>query len=248
MSRCLSLGSRAEHRHQRGLTLIELLVAMTLLGLMLTVMFGSLYLSSRSWDSTAASIAHTEDRRLAINFIRRALEWAAGAPIQTDKGRQLLFDGRSDAVEFVSEMPHGVGLSGQYLLRLFVDHPGPDGRLILEYRLFHPEILAGIGPAPKWSPLIEERHVPALRESLGRDIVASPLFGQRVLVEQVRAVHFRYWIRGLLNGAEHWSDKWELQRRLPTYVSMDLEGADGVWPEMTVALPSTGYSPEAFLR
>jgi prepilin-type N-terminal cleavage/methylation domain-containing protein len=60
-------------RHGAGFTLIELVLAMALLGTMMLLLYSGLAFSLRSWDAGEANGRRTADRRIGENFLRREL-------------------------------------------------------------------------------------------------------------------------------------------------------------------------------
>ena len=60
----------------RGFTLIELVVALMLLALMSSVLFGSLQLAGRSWDGGEAKVAQVTEMRATQQFLREQLAGA----------------------------------------------------------------------------------------------------------------------------------------------------------------------------
>ena len=58
-------------RRQRGFTLIEIVIAMVLLAVMMSLLYSGLTFALRSWDAADANGRRVADRRLAEYFLRR---------------------------------------------------------------------------------------------------------------------------------------------------------------------------------
>ena len=95
-------------RHSRGFTLIELVVALTLLALMSTVLFGALGFAGRSWEGGEAKAEQVGSMRLAEGFLRSQLESAH--PLRMRKMAQfpLLFNGTE--TEIRKSYPNQTGM------------------------------------------------------------------------------------------------------------------------------------------
>mgnify|MGYP000517628363 CR=1 FL=1 len=74
----------------RGFTLLEMLIALTLMGLLFTALFSAFYTLSRSWDAADSRISQTEDRRLIAEFLRRQLSQAMVVKITNDKADNII--------------------------------------------------------------------------------------------------------------------------------------------------------------
>ena len=61
---------------QQGFTLLELLIALTLLGLILVLLFGGLRLGVRSWDASQQQIDTLNSLRSLESFLRREMSVA----------------------------------------------------------------------------------------------------------------------------------------------------------------------------
>lgn len=105
----------------RGFTLVELLVAISILGLLMTAAFGALRLGSRSLEESVRRADRSEEIRSSADFLRRRL--AELVPLSRTEGREreLLFAGAPDAARFVSTAPEGLAGVGLLVLAIRVD-------------------------------------------------------------------------------------------------------------------------------
>ena len=99
-------------RVQRGFTLLELTIALTLLALMSAVLFGALRLAGRSTDSGEARAEASASMRLTQNFLRTNLE--AQHPLRMRKILEwpLVFRGARNELRYASELPPRVAGGG----------------------------------------------------------------------------------------------------------------------------------------
>ena len=107
---------RMRTARESGFTLLELTIALVLLALLSTVLFGSLKLAGRSTDSGEAKADAVSSMRLAEDFLRTNL--AQEHPLRMRKIVQfpLLFSGRSDELRYTAELPERVAGGGIWLL------------------------------------------------------------------------------------------------------------------------------------
>ena len=89
-----------------GFTLLELLVAITLLGLLMAALFGGLRLGARAWDIGAERIAAATRLQTAQQFIRTRLSEALPAFVVLPDGEEIVaFQGTSEEMSFVGTLP-----------------------------------------------------------------------------------------------------------------------------------------------
>jgi general secretion pathway protein J len=92
---------------QRGLTLLELLIATTLLAITLSLAYAALNTAMRSDDKVEAVIERSESLRSSEAFLRRQL--AAIRPLYAAENARgitpLLFDGHTDQLQFIAPVP-----------------------------------------------------------------------------------------------------------------------------------------------
>ena len=225
----LAIGRRGEPARmigpggaQRGFTLLELTIALTLLALMSLVLFGSVRLAGRSTDAGAAKADAAESMRLAQDFLRANL--AAQHPLRMRKILEwpLLFAGSVDELRYAAELPVRVAGGGLWLYRLRVRAD--------ETR----------------SPLVLERMVPDLAAD------AQPQFAnadRSILAEDIASLRIGYFGRDrdtATTVAPTWRDRWDDPQRLPLMIRIDVTPKQGpAWPTLYVA---PRESPEAGCR
>jgi general secretion pathway protein J len=212
--------SRASHRcrgagasRAAGFTLLEILVATTLLAAALALAFATLRASSATAARGEQLAQRSERMRAVEGFLRRRV--ASTAPIAFDVNDQtgvpLRFLGEPDRLRFVADLPSYLGRGGPHLHDIRVVD-GRRGGLRLEVSF----------AVVMTNEVIEERE-PRPPE---------------LLVDGLREVRFRYRSLTAENRIGEWQDRWEQGDRLPLQVSIDIVDDRGdVWPSMVVSLP-----------
>ncbi len=111
------------NRRQTGFTLLELVVAITLMGLVLVVLYSGLRLGLNSWEGGEQRAEATNRLRLAEEFLRRQL--AQSMTVRSNDKQEkpvVVFIGQSDRIEFVAPMLAHLGQSGLYRVRIELAH------------------------------------------------------------------------------------------------------------------------------
>ena len=90
--------------HSRGFTLLEALVAMTLLVLMLAVLTGSIRFASQSREVTAAKIDSIDNMRIAQDFLRQTLTQTHEKRWNKAVGRPYVFRGDREEVALAAPL------------------------------------------------------------------------------------------------------------------------------------------------
>jgi general secretion pathway protein J len=114
----------------RGFTLIELSVALVLMALISSVLYGSLSLAGTSWNRGEAKAEQTDEMRLTEDFLRRTL--IAQHPLRMHKAvaQPLYFLGTSDTLAYAAALTGRAG-AGMYYFRVAVTPNGDSSRLTL---------------------------------------------------------------------------------------------------------------------
>ncbi|MCK4533901.1 MAG: prepilin-type N-terminal cleavage/methylation domain-containing protein [Syntrophobacterales bacterium] len=86
----------------RGFTLLELLISLTILSLITLLVFGAFRIGIRAWEKGERNIDGRQRERIVLDLIKRQL---ASIPVDTVKGEKALaLKGDSKSVEFVSDI------------------------------------------------------------------------------------------------------------------------------------------------
>jgi len=214
-------------RPQRGFTLIELVVAMALLGTMMLLLYSGLSFSVRSWDAGDVNGRRTADRRIGENFLRREISELFPMRWKEPNVVKFAFEGERDRLRFVSSRPAGIAQGGLSLVSLEVlDEGGGSRKRNLVMRRAMPD-----EEQKSFAPLDKAEAT--------------------VMIAGVQGVTFEYF------GAENdftppqWTDTWKPTQKIPEAIRMRIVGDDGPLPEMAVRISlgeEAGCLENAFQR
>jgi general secretion pathway protein J len=217
-------------RARAGYTLIEFVIALTLVGLIMVLVTGGIFLGARTWDRVDAKAEGVSETRQALEFLRRQLMSARGIMHPLPDGEVPLFWGNQQMLEWVAPLPPYVGNGGLGVMRLSVAGEAQRQQLLFEHWFYHPQALAGeVGDAPAWTPLV------GIRAPDGE--VDPGIYGRHVLIERLQGLELAYFGAEEEGAALRWFSQWEGMDALPRLVKIRLRQADGDWPDMVVALP-----------
>lgn len=203
-------------RDQAGFTLLELLVALTLLGLVLAIVFGELRFATRAWDATDAKIDRNGELLSVHSFLRQRFQQIHVTPQNREEedDSPVVFDGNSRSMAFLGTMPANISDGGFYEISLSSEI-GEDGTdLFLSWRPFDEGGTASVADGPDNS---------------------------RVLLRGLREVRFAYFGRTGEDLAAQWWNIWPSRDAAPSLIRMEISFEDGdprSWPDLVVA-PAT---------
>jgi general secretion pathway protein J len=210
-------------RGVRGFTLLELIIALSLLALMAAVLAGSVSLSSRSWDGGEAKAADVSEMRQTQEFLRGQMVALYPQRVRKAVDLPLMFAGEREEIRYAAALPPRVIEGGVYFFRLSLAR-GDNG--------------AGL--------LVLERVVPE------PDAAALPGFDKAersILARGIAELRIGYFGRdpgAAVTDEPRWRDRWDDTQRLPDLVRIEVKPERGLpWPTLVVE-PRRG--PEAGCR
>lgn len=127
-------GRAARHARQcAGFTLLELLIAVTVLGLLMVLVVNGVQFGTRVWETGRASAARMGEAETARSFLRGWIESSHPFPVvdaADGSRRQIVLGGGPDRMRLPALMPAHLG-GGRRLLELAVVGDGASRDLVL---------------------------------------------------------------------------------------------------------------------
>ncbi len=207
---------RAER--QKGFTLLEVLIAITLFGLLAVLLFGGLRLGTRVWERSGENLSGNSRVEIVQTFLRRQLSQTFPLVVLGPEDQiepHLEFAGRPDTISFVTVLPSYLGLGGLYLTTIAVEPQRRSrlSRLVMRWRLYNLSAdaeLAGMsGPRYAW---------------------------ETVLLDNIQQAEISYFGVVDSDSSAQWVDQWSDERRLPLLVRVRAVLANGLaWPDLVIA-------------
>ena len=197
-------------RAQSGFTLIELVLAMVLLGVMMALLYSGLTFALRSWDAGDANGRRAADRRIGQNFLRREVAEIFPMRWKDPTVLRYAFEGGTDRLRFVSSRPAGVSQGGLALVGVEVEE----------------------NPKDRSRNLVMRR---ATADPDAADFSALDAAEPSILVPDVASVEFAYFGSESDFSEPRWVDKWALPPRMPSMIRVRIKAADGTFlPDVLV--------------
>lgn len=215
-------------RRARGFTLIEMVVALALLGTMMLLMYSGLTFGLRGWDAADTNGRRTADRRIAENFLRREIGETFPMRFKDSMTLKIAFEGKENRLRFASSRPAGISASGLSLVGIEVE---------------------AADDVKRTRNLVMRRAMP---DDDAKDFAPLDKAERTVLFEGVDGVVFEYF------GSENdftdpkWEGTWDYAGRVPQLIRIRIRTAGGgSLPEMVMRLmlgEEAGCLESAFQR
>lgn len=193
----------------QGFTLIEVLLAMTLLSVMMTLLFVSLKICAESWEKGEKKIFDVGEIAGVVNFFQRHL--VVARPLWNDftkEERLFSFQGDRQSLQFVSSFPASAGRAGLQLFTLRLLNENRQNVIKVTITPFYP-----VAEGDEW--LTEEE----------------------TLIKGVKGFSLAYFGQEAGETESRWLDQWRERDQLPKLVKIKIDLENEVfWPEMDFEL------------
>lgn len=203
--------SRA-HSGASGFSLVELLLALSLMSMLLALAYGGLRASTRATDKGQAILEDSSRIRMAHQFVRKQLNQMAPLVFSEsdDQQERTVFEGEARKIRYVAPMPGYLGFGGPQVQELSVVSADEGYALVLSHAL-----LQGF----------EEENL-YLRDPI-------------VLIESIEFAEFSFLGRDETGELTAWTTQWEQKELIPEAVSLEIEFTEDVyirWPLLTASV------------
>ncbi len=201
------------YAQQDGFTLLELLVAITLLSMLSVMMYGGLQFGSRVWERRSEAGGKQSSVLTVQDVLRREISQAATL-FYRDRRQQtaVAFAGSERELVFGGPVPEALGEGGRHLLKLHLERGESGENLVLAWKAFVSE---------------------SSELSFGEDAETE------VLLDDVVGLQISYFGRLNQSTPARWSRQWQNKTELPQLVKIEVTFADEdprVWPELVTAV------------
>lgn len=202
---------------RNGFTLIEVLIAMTLLGVMVVLLFSSLRIAADSWNGGENKIVDVNQKAVVFQFFKRHLTTIRPLPmldIEADQGFSLdstqAFQGLAQKMRFVAALPASSARKGLQIFSIAVD-PANTSTLMVSLKPYR---------------ITEADDLPPTKPE--------------VLLENIADLRFSYFGKTEDIAMLQWWNEWVIADRLPSLIKVSIKLKDGsYWPDMIFALKIT---------
>jgi general secretion pathway protein J len=203
------MGSR-----QRGFTLVEMLIALSVSALLISLTYGAVLVGQRSAQALNTRVVQSEVMRIGWQFISEAITRARPVSNPDEREDRTSFSGSADALSFIANLPAYVGPGGLTRVSLQIDEQDDRRRLVLS----------------------RERFPPPPDDEAGDPVT------QAVLLDDLAGLQISYLGRSEGEDALGWSSEWLGQPYLPNLIRIEITPTDApAWPVL-IARPLAGTS------
>ena len=199
-------------RRQGGFTLAEMLIALAVSALLVSLAYASLRIGMRSWDASSERVEQSDSMRIGWQFLHHALSGARQLGDPLSQNGEALFSGEANRLRFGADMPSHLGLGGLYVIDLRArEHQGKQS-LVLE------------------RTLLSEYRQPNTANHPQR----------AALVDELGSLEIRYFGSEDEDLPPSWHREWHAQDALPALIRIKVRDAAGNnWPVL-IAHPRLG--------
>lgn len=198
-------------RNSRAFTLVELLLALSLMSMLLALAYGGLRASTRATDKGQKVLEDSGRIRMAHQFVRKQINQMAPLGFEDQQlGDRAVFIGEPNKIRYVAPMPGYLGFGGPQVQELEIVSGDNGDALVLSHAL-----LQGFEEANLY-----ER---------------API----LLIENIEFAEFSFLGKDESGELVGWVNQWADPAILPVAVALEIEFTEEVyihWPQLTATV------------
>jgi len=193
-------------QRSHGFTLIEVLIALSLFGIVVSLLMSGLRFATRAWDASEAVSQRTLKLQVVNRVFNSMLGRAFPVTIRDGDAQAYAFEGGPRRLRFAAFLPPYPASGGLYTVELSLRR-GEQGEQLLMKR----------------TPFAAQ---PGFRN--------GPEGEEILLLETGRALSFAYYEADGDRGA--WRDYWRREGQYPQLVKLAFGNADPYWPDIVAPI------------
>ena len=199
-------------RGRGGFTLVELLLALSLMSMLLALAYGGLRASTRAADRGQAILQDSGRIRMAHQFVRKQLNQIMPLVFaeSEDGAERMVFLGSADRIRFVAPMPGYLGFGGPQVQELAIVQGDDSLQLVLSH---------------------------ALLQGFEEELLFEQL--PIALLDKIEQAQFSFLGRDENGELLDWTTSWSETGTLPESVALEVEFIEDVyikWPLLTASV------------
>ena len=205
-----------EHANASGFTLLELLVATTIVVFLVSLISGSLHFTATVWERTKSSGDEAGSIATAQSFLRRQLADALPLGVANNRPKPLVaFAGEPNEMRFVSGTLGQASPDGPFLVKVSLGEIDNVRGLIVGWRSLHSDL---------------------------KDWREDGEISRTMLLEGAKDLTFSYFGPREADPESSWQSRWEKRQHLPSLVRISVAGDNDkfAWPEFLASTFVTG--------
>ena len=194
---------------EAGFSLVEVLVALVLLGLLSMALFASVRFGVTAWQRGGERSDQIHTSMLVQDLLRRLIGQAYPLVLADGTGTgRVDFAGTSTSLDFLAPVPVALASGGRARFKVAIERRGGGTDLVMTSR---PELAAADAPAE---------------------------LTRKTLLATIEMAEFAYFGAAQSQPASQWHDRWGGELSLPALVRLRVRFARSdprLWPDLTIA-------------
>ena len=112
---------------KNGFTLLELMISLTIVGLILVIVFGSLRIGARAWEKGEKDVEMRQRERIVFDLVKRQIASTFVRVVKKKDDEPFFLKGDGESMEFISRVPMVPGKRSGLVYVKYVVRSGDEG-------------------------------------------------------------------------------------------------------------------------